>query len=120
MPRINTRRALTVGLTSLASLTLLPLLAEARPTERTILLIAAIPAATLFGYLAGYAAAPTGGDLTGHQAPATARSQPLATGTRPTPPRPPRSVGSLQDAGTPPPLRLIHGAVRDRPGTRAG
>ncbi len=119
MPRINTRRALTVGLTSLASLTLLPLLAEARPAERTILLIAAIPAATMFGYLAGYAAALTGHNLTVHQAPA-ARSQPVATGARPTPPRPPRSVGSLQDAGTPPPLHLIHGAIHERPGTRAG
>ncbi|WP_432563694.1 hypothetical protein [Kineococcus sp. SYSU DK003] len=58
MPRIDRRRALVVGVASLASLTLLPLLAEARPTERTILLLAAVPVAAAFGYLAGYAAAP--------------------------------------------------------------
>ncbi|MBB2903092.1 hypothetical protein FHR75_003934 [Kineococcus radiotolerans] len=54
--RINARRATTVGLTSFATLTLIPLLAPAKPTERALLLLAAVPAAALFGYLAGYAA----------------------------------------------------------------
>ena len=52
--RIDARRATTVGLTSLA--TLGPLLVRAKPSERTVLLLAALPAAVLFGYLAGYAA----------------------------------------------------------------
>ena len=54
--RVNARRAITVGLTSFATLTLLPLLAPAKPTERALLLLAAVPAAAIFGYLAGYAA----------------------------------------------------------------
>ena len=54
--RIDARRATTVGLTSLATLTLVPLLAHAKPSERALLLLAAVPAAALFGYLAGYAA----------------------------------------------------------------
>ncbi|MBB2903583.1 hypothetical protein FHR75_004426 [Kineococcus radiotolerans] len=56
MPRINMRRATTVGLTSFATLTLVPLLAQAKPSERALLLLAAVPAAVFFGYLAGYAA----------------------------------------------------------------
>ena len=63
MPRITTRgsriaarRATTVGLASFATLTLVPLLAHAKPSERAVLLLAAVPAAALFGYLAGYAA----------------------------------------------------------------
>ena len=55
--RVNTRRATTVALTSFATLTLIPLLAPAKPSERALLLLAAVPAAALFGYLAGYAAA---------------------------------------------------------------
>ena len=54
--RVNMRRATTVGLTALATLTLIPLLTPAKPTERALLLLAAVPAAVLFGYLAGYAA----------------------------------------------------------------
>ena len=54
--RINARRATTVGLTSFATLTLVPLLAPAKASERALLLLAAVPAAALFGYLAGYAA----------------------------------------------------------------
>jgi hypothetical protein len=53
---IDTRRATTGGLASLAPLTLVPLLAHAKPSERAVLLLAALPAAALFGYLAGYAA----------------------------------------------------------------
>jgi hypothetical protein len=53
---IDTRRAATVGLTSFATLILVPLLGHAKPSERALLLAAAIPAAALFGYLAGYAA----------------------------------------------------------------
>jgi hypothetical protein len=54
--RIDARRAATVGLASFATLTLMPLLAHAKPSERALLLLAAVPAAALFGYLAGYAA----------------------------------------------------------------
>ena len=54
--RIDARRATTVGLASFATLTLMPLLAHAKPSERAVLLLAAVPAAALFGYLAGYAA----------------------------------------------------------------
>ncbi|MBB2903274.1 hypothetical protein FHR75_004116 [Kineococcus radiotolerans] len=54
--RVNMRRATTVGLTSFATLTLIPLLTPAKPGERALLLFAAVPAAALFGYLAGYAA----------------------------------------------------------------
>ena len=54
--RINARRATTVGLASLATLTLAPLLVHTKPSERALLLLAALPAAALFGYLAGYAA----------------------------------------------------------------
>ncbi|WP_380156198.1 hypothetical protein [Kineococcus sp. R86509] len=54
--RIDARRATTVGLASFATLTLVPLLAHAKPSERAVLLLAAVPAAALFGYLAGYAA----------------------------------------------------------------
>jgi hypothetical protein len=54
--RVDARRATTVGLASFATLTLVPLLAHAKPSERAVLLAAAIPAAALFGYLAGYAA----------------------------------------------------------------
>ena len=54
--RIDARRATTVGLASFATLTLVPLLAHAKPSERAFLLLAAVPAAALFGYLAGYAA----------------------------------------------------------------
>ncbi|ABS05974.1 hypothetical protein [Kineococcus radiotolerans] len=54
--RINARRATTDGLTSFATLALLPLLAPAKPGERALLLLAAVPAAAIFGYLAGYAA----------------------------------------------------------------
>lgn len=53
MPRTTMRRAGTVALTSFATLTLLPLLAPARPSERALLLLAAVPAAVLLGYLAG-------------------------------------------------------------------
>ena len=53
MPRTDMRRAGTVTLTSFATLTLLPLLAPARPGERALLLLAAVPAAVLLGYLAG-------------------------------------------------------------------
>ena len=54
---IDTRRAATVGLTSFATLTLIPLLTHAKPSERALLLLAAVPAAALLGCLAGYAAA---------------------------------------------------------------
>jgi hypothetical protein len=54
--RIDARRATTVGLTSFATLTLVPLLFHTKPSERALLLMAALPAAALFGYLAGYAA----------------------------------------------------------------
>jgi hypothetical protein len=54
--RLNARRATVVGLTSFATLALVPLLAPAKPSERALLLLAAVPAAALFGYLAGYAA----------------------------------------------------------------
>ena len=57
--RIDARRATTVGLASFATLTLVPLLVHAKPSERVALLLAAVPAATLFGYLAGYAAGST-------------------------------------------------------------
>jgi hypothetical protein len=53
---IDARRATTIGLASLATLTLVPLLAHAKPSERALLLMAAFPAAALFGYLAGYTA----------------------------------------------------------------
>ncbi|ABS03719.1 hypothetical protein [Kineococcus radiotolerans] len=68
MPRItmhiNTRRATTVGLTSFATLTLIPLLAPAKASERALLLLAAVPAAALFGYLAGYATSSATGSAT--------------------------------------------------------
>lgn len=54
--RIDSRRAATVGLASFATLALVPLLAHAKPGERALLLLAAVPTAALFGYLAGYAA----------------------------------------------------------------
>ncbi|WP_380161945.1 hypothetical protein [Kineococcus sp. R86509] len=54
--RIDARRATTVGLASFATLSLVPLLAHAKPSERVVLLLAAVPAAAFFGYLAGYAA----------------------------------------------------------------
>ncbi|WP_432565160.1 hypothetical protein [Kineococcus sp. SYSU DK003] len=60
MPRINADRAGTLTLTSFATLTLLPLLAllplraPAMPGERVLLLLAAVPAAALFNYLAGH------------------------------------------------------------------
>ncbi|WP_328296162.1 hypothetical protein OG218_26285 [Kineococcus sp. NBC_00420] len=57
--RIDARRATTVGLASFATLTLVPLLAHAKPSERAVLLLAALPAAALFGYLAGYVAGST-------------------------------------------------------------
>lgn len=57
MPRTTMRRAGTVALTSFATLTLLPLLAPAKPSERVLLLLAAVPAAVLLGYLAGHTAA---------------------------------------------------------------
>jgi hypothetical protein len=57
--RIDARRATTVGLASFATLTLVPLLAHAKPSERALLLLAAVPAAAFFGYLAGYAAGST-------------------------------------------------------------
>ncbi|MFD0481403.1 hypothetical protein ACFQ46_02255 [Kineococcus sp. GCM10028916] len=59
--RIDARRATTVGLASFATLTLVPLLAHAKPSERAVLLLAAVPAAALFGYLAGYAAGSAAG-----------------------------------------------------------
>jgi hypothetical protein len=53
VPRTTMRRAGTVALTSFATLTLLPLLVPARPSERVLLLFAAVPAAVLLGYIAG-------------------------------------------------------------------
>ena len=61
---IDTRRAATVGLTSFATLTLIPLLAHAKPGERVLLLLAAVPTAALLGCLAGYAAATAPGSAT--------------------------------------------------------
>lgn len=106
MTRIDTRRAVTVGLGSLAALTLLPLLADARPGERAVLLIAAVPAAALLGYLAGYAAAPLD-----RRDPAPVVVPRTASGrTRPTPPRAGRTP-------VPPGGDADH---HQRPGTRAG
>ena len=103
MPRIDTRRALTVGATSLAALTLLPLLADARPTERTILLVAALPAAAVFGYLAGYIAAPIenpGPERTPTPPPVPAPAPRPATpapGSGPTPPPDPDGLHEASD-----------------------
>jgi hypothetical protein len=72
--RIDARRATTVGLTSFATLTLVPLLAHAKPSERAVLLLAALPAAAFFGYLAGYAA----GSATHLEAAALQAAQPSA------------------------------------------
>ncbi|WP_432564217.1 hypothetical protein [Kineococcus sp. SYSU DK003] len=109
MPRINTRRALAVGATSLAALTLLPLLADARPTERTILLVAALPAAAVFGYLAGYIAAPV-------EDPGPGPASTPAPGRTPSPPAPtvrsgqtpPLGPEGLQEAGEGPPTSRAH------------
>lgn len=66
--RIDARRATVVGLASFTTLTLVPLLTHAKPSERALLLLAAIPTAALFGYLAGYAAATTPGSTVGSTA----------------------------------------------------
>ncbi|WP_432497429.1 hypothetical protein [Kineococcus gypseus] len=54
MLRFRTRKALGIGVTSLATLTLLPLLAPASRIERLTLLVAAVPLALLFGAIAGW------------------------------------------------------------------
>ncbi|MBB2903223.1 hypothetical protein FHR75_004065 [Kineococcus radiotolerans] len=48
-----------MGLTSLLTLTLTPLLADAEPREQMMLLLLAVPVAGVFGILAGYTAATT-------------------------------------------------------------
>ncbi len=59
MSRFRTRKALGISAVSLATLTLVPLLAPASRTERLTLLVAAVPLALLFGAIAGWTPAAT-------------------------------------------------------------
>ncbi len=54
MSRFHTRKALGISAASLATLTLVPLLAPAGRTERLTLLMAAVPVALLLGAVAGW------------------------------------------------------------------
>ncbi|GAB3599780.1 hypothetical protein GCM10027586_02220 [Kineococcus gypseus] len=76
--RFRTRKALGISAASLATMTLVPLLAPAGRTERLTLLVAAVPLALLFGAIAGWTPPATPPPPTHAAAPVSSAAHPGA------------------------------------------